>query len=321
MLGLSWYNVLTFYIIICTLILCSCMSVVPRALLPGKVGPELHIYGKGIPFGKREGTEVYRFYLAAPPLPEEERNKWLLVYAHGNGETVAQTTDQLDYLAVKTGCYVAAVEYPGYGYPPDNKMPSVTLCDQALETLILYADNTWGFSADNIILIGRSAGTGLMAHEAARNVSRARYGGLVLVSPFSSVQDIAASVTYDIAPFGLKTLGYAAVMFGTAFTTWRVEDDVLRFEGPVIVIHGEDDTVIPVEQGEAVARAAEKRAGRFVLFDRIPNCGHNEYILTDPVRLSEMLAYILPNMTLSYMDQKEHAEQLDVPGMLRQLWK
>ena len=117
------------------------------------------------------------------------------------------------------------VEYPGYGLYKGKCTSEAILRDS--ETVIKYLLEDLSVPEKNIILIGRSVGTGPATHLA----SKVEVGGLVLVSPYTSLKKLVGD------HFG-KVAG------------WMIAE---RFENiakigsvscPTILIHGELDELI-----------------------------------------------------------------------------
>lgn len=172
----------------------------------------------------------------------------VVVFAHGNFEVIDHATDVLDGFR-GLGIGVLLVEYPGYGRNPGT--PSLESLDAAFERAYDWVAAQPGVDPARIHAMGRSVGTGI----AARLATRRPVAGLILQSPFTRIADFAARL---LAP---------AFLVRDPFDNL---DAVSRYEGPVLVMHGRDDDVIPFAHGEAVARASAK--ARFVPLD----CAHND---------------------------------------------
>lgn len=97
-----------------------------------------------------------------------------------------------------------------------------------------------GVAMDRVVVYGRSLGTGVaVAMAAERDV-----GGLVLVSPYTSVADIAQH-RFRYIPAGWLVLD----KFDSVARIGKVR-------APILLIHGEKDTVIPVQFGRRLYEAA-----------------------------------------------------------------
>jgi len=104
-------------------------------------------------------------------------------------------------------------------------------------------------SAERIALWGHSLGTGV----AVRLASEQAIGKLVLEAPYASAVEIAAE-SFPFVPVRLLMLDQ-----------YRSDLRIPRVTAPVLVLHGDRDTVIPIASGERLF-ALIKSQKRFVRF-------------------------------------------------------
>ena len=99
-----------------------------------------------------------------------------------------------------------------------------------------------GLDDKDIILYGESLGTGI-AIEIAQNKN---FAGLILETPFTSMIDAAKNV-YPYIPVGLLLKD-------------RYENDkkIKNINIPLLVMHGEEDQIIPFEMGKKIYEIANK---------------------------------------------------------------
>jgi hypothetical protein len=194
-----------------------------------------------LPFGRVETWFLPATDAAEGPAP-------LLIYTHGNGELIDFWANEFTLLRA-SGMAVLLVEYPGYGR--SGGKPS----ERTVRTTMLAAYDRFAndsrIDATRIAAYGRSLGGGAAAQLARHRPVRA----LILESSFTSVADMARR---------------------TGAPRWLVRDPfdsvavVRAFRGPILVLHGRRDTIIPVEHGRALAAAAQRAT--LHEFD----CGHND---------------------------------------------
>lgn len=162
--------------------------------------------------------------------------KSVVVYLHGNGETLADSV----YLAGEVtarGLGFVAVEYRGYGQAPTDGPDEPGLYADAEATLRhLHAS---GVSPDRITLWGNSLGTGVAA-EMARRGHATR---LVLQAPFTSIPDVASRWV----PW-VPTGWIIADRFDTAA---KASELTL----PTLILHGDADDVVPYDMGVTLSDA------------------------------------------------------------------
>lgn len=171
-----------------------------------------------------------------------------LIFTHGNGELIDHWPGAFDEPRT-WGLAVLLLEYPGYGRSEGT--PS----DRSIKEAVLAADD-WarrqpGIDAARIIPYGRSLGGSAAAMLAAERSVAA----LILESAFTSARAFARQF---FAP-GLLVRDPLDTL-----------DAVQRFAGPVLVVHGEHDEIVPVAHGRALAAASPR-----VHLEVVP-CGHND---------------------------------------------
>lgn len=175
-----------------------------------------------------EGRTVYALYAPAPA------GAPTIVHFHGNGEQLADQAPLVHALS-KAGLGACAVEYPGYGLAR-GVAPGEQRIYADAETALRYLESH-GVPSRSMVLEGQSLGTGVAVEMARRG-----YGSrLVLISPYTSMVDMARR----IAPF-LPVGHLVTERFDTA-------DKAPHIALPALVIHGEDDELIPVSMGRRVA--------------------------------------------------------------------
>jgi len=193
------------------------------------------------------GEAIAAFHFkAGPGMPT-------VLYSHGNAEDIGQA-DALYQALRSRGWGILAYDYPGYGQSTGE--PDERGCEQAIETAWHHLTGAEGVAPDDIIIMGRSVGSGPSVWLAARQSCRA----LVLVAPFTS--------TFAVMPPAHR------VVPGDRFPNLR------RIRGiatPLLVIHGENDSVIPLAHGRQLHDASPASRKHFVTF---PGTDHNDLYAT-----------------------------------------
>jgi fermentation-respiration switch protein FrsA (DUF1100 family) len=171
-----------------------------------------------------------------------------VIFAHGNAEIIDYCLDELlPYRDL--GIHLLLVEFPGYGRSegePSERTIAETMA--AAYDRIAARDDV---DAGRIFAHGRSVGGGAICRLAAQRPLRA----LVLQSTFTSVRSFAAR--YFLPPLLVRD----------PFDNLSV---VRSFNGPVLVIHGRHDEIIPYKNGVRLASAAKN--GKLLSYD----CAHND---------------------------------------------
>lgn len=172
-----------------------------------------------------------------------------LIFFHGNGDSLRGALAATGALAV-AGYGLLLPEYRGYGGNPGH--PSEAGLYRDGEAALQWLRHE-GAPLDDVVLVGNSLGSGVATELAARYP----VGGVVLVSGFTSLADVAAA---QMRIFPVRLL-----------LKDRYEN-LAKLPGvsaPVLVLHGTADTLIPATHGAALARAA--RRSTLLL---VPGAGH-----------------------------------------------
>lgn len=176
-----------------------------------------------------DGVAVPALHFPAPP------GAPTVVHFHGNGETL-RTETPFGLALARRGLGVLLVEYRGYGAAPGEPGEEAFYRDAEAALAALSAS---GVRGEDIVLSGLSLGTGVAAEMAARGHGTR----LVLIAPYTSIPGVAG----HIAPF-LP----ASILVSDRFDTLEKS---ARIRVPTLVIHGDQDELIPHEMGAAIARA------------------------------------------------------------------
>ena len=172
----------------------------------------------------------------------------LAVFAHGNGELIDQWPRLLAPYR-QLGVSVLLPEYRGYGRSTGQPSESAIVDD--FDRALAGALRDPRVDTRRVVYHGRSLGGGVACSLARRRLPQA----LVLESTFTSVADVA------------RGMGIPSFLVHDRFESLPV---VQTFAGPVLILHGERDTLIPVSHAHRLA-AANPRA-KLVLYD----VGHND---------------------------------------------
>ncbi len=178
--------------------------------------------------------------------------KPVVLYFHGNGGSLPWRADRFRAMTAD-GVGLAALSYRGYGGSTGSPSERGLLLDAAAA----YAFVAGQYGSGRIVLWGESLGTGVAAMIAAAHpVAR-----VVLESPYTAVVDIAASIYWFMPVRWLMK------------DPFRADRAIAKVTVPVLVLHGEQDEVIPIRFAErlyALIRAPKQ-------FIRLPGAGHNDH--------------------------------------------
>lgn len=119
------------------------------------------------------------------PSPNQKHQN-LLIYFHGNAEDASYAEHMIMQLACEMQAHSLIMEYPGYGVYTWEKPNEDTICEDALE-IYNFVTNGMGFRPENIILVGRSMGSGPASFLATEKTIKL----VILISPYKSIKTVA----------------------------------------------------------------------------------------------------------------------------------
>ena len=183
-----------------------------------------------------------------------DRPKGVVLYFHGNagslkswGEVAADFTGR--------GYDVVMPDYRGFGKSTGQIKSEKMLLDDAK---IAYDYVRKNYTENQIVLYGRSIGTGLVVHLARTNRPRM----VILESPYLSLIDMAAR-HYDTLPRALLNL---LIRYPMRSDLW-----IADVACPVYFFHGTNDSIIPFSDSEQLGKLVRSRQELI----GVPSGGHN----------------------------------------------
>lgn len=180
-----------------------------------------------------------------------------ILFFHGNGELASEYIDVAGIFRQMNIRFIC-VDYRGYGRSSGN--PTASLMIEDAHAIFKYVYSQISQKEELLIIMGRSLGCA-SALEIA-DVYGDQIGGLIIESGFAETLPL------------LKTLGadpdYLKIKEEDGFAN---KDKIKSFTKPLLVIHAEDDFLIPISQAEKLFAAANTQQKKFL---KIPNAGHND---------------------------------------------
>lgn len=179
-----------------------------------------------------DGERIVTWYAPARP------GRPTIVYFHGNAGEIGDRPKRFEYYSTR-GFGVLYVSYRGFGGSTGeiSERGLVTDAVAAYDWLI-----SRGVEPRQIALLGESLGTGVAVQLAAQKP----VGAVALEAPYTSTADIAAAI-YWWLPVRLLMKDQ-----------FRSVDHIGKVTAPLLVVHGEADTLIPVQYGKALFALANE---------------------------------------------------------------
>jgi fermentation-respiration switch protein FrsA (DUF1100 family) len=181
-----------------------------------------------------DGEKIHGWLVTA------KNQRAIALYSHGNGGNITGLADYLKILSEKLNITVLAYDYRGYGKSSGSPGLKGVLLD-AKDATTWLAKKT-GVAEKDIIQIGRSLGGGIATQTAVSFQSR----GLILENTFASISAMGKRI-YPWLPVNL--------LLSKDFNSLKT---IKEFKGSLLLIHGDQDEIIPKEMGDELYQAANQ---------------------------------------------------------------
>lgn len=181
------------------------------------------------------------------------KSQWYVLYCHGNAGNLSFREPLIDLWLKRVGAAVLIFDYPGYGRSPGRAHEKNCYASG-------HAAYQWlrrqGISPERIVLFGESLGGGVAVELAISEP----HAALVLLATFTSIPDIAQEI-FPFVP--------ARWLVRTRFDNLR---KIRQYSGPLLVIHGQQDTLIPPQHAQRLFEACPSSQKKLLL---VPGHDHN----------------------------------------------
>jgi pimeloyl-ACP methyl ester carboxylesterase len=222
----------------------------PRSALP--LPSSLGIFdGRTVSVTAADSVVLRGWYLPPHPAPDKAERAPAIIWFYGNMETVEGVAPSLHRFR-PPGMGLLVLDYRGYGTSDGQASEAGVYLDS--EAAWEYLLSRPEIDSARIGVYGRSIGSAVALHLATERPVRA----LVLDSPLSNAREMAR-LHYRFLP---------------TFMARLVLDNLSRAERltiPLIVFHGTEDRITPIDMGRRVAEL-----GRAEEIIEIPGAGHND---------------------------------------------
>ena len=212
---------------------------------------KLPYYAKGakeVWFDADDGNRIHALYWIA------QKGRPSILFFHGNAQSVfewALIREELNAL----DCGLLLVDYPGYG--KSTGTPSEAGLYSAGEAACQWLIQNQKITLDKIVIFGKSLGGGV--------ASKVALGKDILGVIFESTFRSVPSVARKLLPILPKNMLLKSELYET-------ENRIRSIEVPVLIIHGTQDELIPVEEAKALYELANDPK----ILECIEGAGHND---------------------------------------------
>jgi len=177
-----------------------------------------------------DGVRLHAWFLQAPG------RRLVTMYLKGNGTNLTNRTGHLREM-IPAGASVLILDYRGYGKSEGRPTERGVYrdADAAYDKLVAM-----GYAPGQIVLLGESLGSAVAVDLARRRP----VAGMILECPFTSFSALAGTV-----------VTWLGRLFASGFNSLRKIGGV---HVPLLIIHGDQDTIAPYAMGRALFAAANE---------------------------------------------------------------
>jgi hypothetical protein len=195
-------------------------------------------------FASRDGTALCGWFIPARGAPAGS-----VLHVHGNAGNLLGHIFFSEHLP-RAGYNLLIFDYRGYGESagrPRHRAELIGDAHAALDALLARPE----VDRERVAVYGHSLGGAIAIELMAK---RPEIRAAVLESPFASWRDVAASAVGGARPGPVaRTLARLLVS-----DSHRPLDAIAAIDRPILIVHGADDSIVPVTHGERLARAAPR---------------------------------------------------------------
>lgn len=174
----------------------------------------------------------------------------IFIFLHGNADDLNTCHAYTQWLADMTQSNVLAIDYPGYGFSSGDGNTTEENMNLSAEAVFDFAINKLQHSVDSVIIVGKSLGTVPAIYMSAQHYC-ADLAGLLLISPLASgARCVLPAFTSNMS----RIMPYFDSVFANSVHRIKSTDC------PVMIIHGINDSVVPINNAHALAAAIKARA-------------------------------------------------------------
>jgi pimeloyl-ACP methyl ester carboxylesterase len=230
----------------------------------------------GIPFSEvrfptRRNRHLYGWWIPAPqeasdPLPT-------LILVHGWGRNVERTMPYVQHLH-RLGYDLLAFDARNHGSSDPDRYPNLLMFSEDIRAAVDVVVQCTAGTPGPIGVVGLSVGGGAAIHAAAHDH---RITSVVTVGAMAHPVDVMRPefqkrhVPYF--PVVWLTLEYLQLRIGARFDRFAPGNVIEKARARMLLVHGEADVVVPVEQARKLLQAGNPETVRLWT---IPGWGHSD---------------------------------------------
>jgi fermentation-respiration switch protein FrsA (DUF1100 family) len=203
-------------------------------------------------FETQDGVRLHGWYCPVP------RPRCVFLLLHGNAGNITHRVDRIIAWQRLLNVSVFVFDYRGYGRSAGQPNEPGVYNDARAAYRWLTTDK--GIAPDDVVFFGESLGAAVALQLAIEVLPRA----LILESPFTSAVEMGQRAFPWLPVRWIMRNHFASI------------EKIGRYYGPLLIIHGTHDTVIPFAMGQALF----DRANEPKRFYAVAGADHNEVAVT-----------------------------------------
>jgi len=198
-----------------------------------------------------DGLRIHGWWIPAVLEPGQEA-KGTVYFLHGNAQNISTHLMAVTWLPPQ-GYNLFMLDYRGFGLSEGKaKLPGVFEDIQLGLDWLAHAERT----QKPLIVYGQSIGAATSSYVLAQGDNQNKYQCAVLEAGFTRYRDAASHI---MSQSWVKVL--KPVVLPTLANDWAPIEQVGNIQPPLLIIHSENDEIIPYGHGESLyAAAAEPKA-------------------------------------------------------------
>jgi uncharacterized protein len=187
-------------------------------------------------FPSADGLMLHGWFIPAPGA------RVTLCWFHGNAGNISHRVHHLGYLHRRFGLNVFIFDYRGYGQSQGGRFRlSERGTYRDAEGALAYLASRRELASTQLVYFGQSLGAAVAVEVARRHPP----AGLVIETTFSTLKDVAR-VHYPYVPLWLLQ------------TKYETAAKLPELQIPLLILHGDQDEVVPLAQAERLYAAANE---------------------------------------------------------------
>jgi len=205
-----------------------------------------------VAFATQDGVHLHGWYC---PIP---RPRYVFLMFHGNAGNITHRLDRIVAWQSLLGVSVFVFDYRGYGRSAGQPNESGVYNDA--RAAYHWMTDSKGIAPQEVVFFGESLGAAVALQLATEVAPRA----LILESPFTSAVDLGQRAFPWLPVRWIMRNRFASL------------EKIGRYHGPLLIIHGTQDTLIPFAMGQTLFDHANEPKR----FYAVAGADHNDVVLT-----------------------------------------